>query len=402
MSKIVDIRARLFNVPLAEVLVDAMHGSHTHFELVTVTVTLDNGASGTGYTYTGGRGGHSIMAMITHDLTPYLIGRDGTAVESLYDAMQWHMHYVGRGGVLSFAISAIDIALWDIRGKTTAQPLWKMAGGQSRYCAAYSGGIDLDYSLERLVENVKGYLANGMSAVKIKVGKPNFDEDLKRVEAVRHCLGDDRTLMVDANYALNEAQAIEAANGFKAFDILWFEEPIIADHYDGYRRIADATGVALAGGENMHIIHEFEHAFHAGGLSYVQPDASNCGGITGWLKVANLAATHGIPVCSHGMQELHVSLVAGFGAGSHSQGGSDRHEERDEIADRAGWLEVHSFPIDTYTQRPLVVKTKSSIDAEHQRTVHASLADHTSLAEAPETPGTGVEFDWALLAPYEH
>ncbi len=391
MSRIVSIQPRLFKVPLAEVLVDAMHGTHTHFELITVTVALENGVSGTGYTYTGGRGGHAIMAMITHDLVPYLTGRDGSDVEALYEAMQWHMHYVGRGGVLSFAVSAIDIALWDIRGKTQQRPLWQMVGGHSRYCAAYSGGIDLDYSLERLVQSVEGYLHQGMTAVKIKVGKPSLEEDLRRVEAVRRCIGDSATLMVDANYALTEAEAIDAANGFRAYNILWFEEPIIADHYAAYRRISDATGVPLAGGENMHIIYEFEHAFEAGGLSYVQPDASNCGGITGWLQVANRAVSYGIPVCSHGMQELHVSLVAGFSPGDPAA----------SMPHLAGWLEVHSFPIDTYTHRPLVITNKDALEPDDRATVHASLAESTSLGVAPDSVGTGVEFNWASLEPHE-
>ncbi|NND90503.1 MAG: hypothetical protein HKN42_06535, partial [Granulosicoccus sp.] len=109
---VASVRAHLFRVPLDEVLSDAMHGDHTHFELITVTLTLENGDQGTGYTYTGGRGGSAIIAMIENDLGPWLIGRDARNVEQLNEAMQWHMHYVGRGGILSFAISAIDIALW--------------------------------------------------------------------------------------------------------------------------------------------------------------------------------------------------------------------------------------------------------------------------------------------------
>jgi len=136
MSCIATVEPRLFNVPLDEVLVDAKHGDHTHFQLITSTVTLEDGRQGTGYTYTGGKGGQAILAMIRHDLAPFLVGKDVEPVEALYEAMQWHVHYVARGGIASFAISAADIALWDLRGKARAQPLWQIAGCATDRCRA--------------------------------------------------------------------------------------------------------------------------------------------------------------------------------------------------------------------------------------------------------------------------
>lgn len=361
MTTITNVEARVFDLPLPEPMGDAKHGVHEHFELATVTIQTDDGLEGIGYTYTGGVGGRAVLAMLQHDLTPLLVGADAADIDGLYDAVYWKTHYVGRGGIASFAQSAVDIALWDLKGKREGLPLWRMAGGHGQQTDAYAGAIDLNFERPRLLSNIEGYLARGFKAIKIKVGRPDAEDDASRVAAVRQLIGPDRKLMVDANYALSVNEAISRGLAFKPHDIFWFEEPIDPEDHAGFKAVGDATGIPLAQGENLHTEDEFRRAAKSGTLAFLQPDASNCGGVTGWLKAAQIAKDANLPVCSHGMHELHVSLMS--------------------AQDHAGWLEVHSFPIDAYATTPMRLEDGKAI--------------------APDVPGTGIAFDWAKLAPFE-
>ncbi len=346
-----------YRIPLPTVLSDSTHGEISHFELVTVKITTDTGIEGVGYTYTVGAGGAAIHSLVMQDLTPLLLGKDPRCIEDIWEKMWWTLHYVGRGGIAVFAISAVDIALWDLKGKNENEPLWRLLGGHSNRVKAYAGGIDLQFSIEELQEQTRENLNKGFLAIKMKVGRDNLKEDIGRVKAMREFIGPDITLMVDANMRWPVDTAIRAARALQPYDIYWLEEPTIPDDIKGHARIAKEGGLPLATGENLHTIYEFQSMIEYGDILFPEPDVSNIGGITGWMRVAKLAYANNLPVTSHGVHDLHVHLLS--------------------AVPNASYLEAHGFGLERFIAHPLQIKNGD--------------------ATAPNRPGHGVEFHWEQM-----
>ena len=356
--KITAIETNLYAIPLPVVMTDSMHGEMTHFSVVTVKILCDNGAEGLGYTYTVGKtGGAAVLTMVQEDLIPILIGSDPRRIEHVWEKMWWHLHYVGRGGIASFAISAVDIALWDLKGRLAGEPLWRVLGGHSGCARVYAGGIDLDLTMDELRKQTRKNLDRGFRAIKMKVGRSNLSEDVARVEDMRKLIGPEMPLMVDANMRWTVEQAIRAARAMAEFDVYWLEEPTIPDDIEGYARIAREGGIPVAAGENLHSIYEFQKLITAGGASFPEPDISNVGGITAWMKVAHLAEAYNLPVTTHGVHDLHVHLLA--------------------AVPNASFLEAHGFGLEAFIRHPMEI--------------------NEGIFLAPDRPGHGVEFDWEKL-----
>lgn len=357
--KIESVTSNLYYIPLPEVLTDSTHGIMEHFALITVQIRDSEGTEGLGYTYTVGKtGGAATLAMLENDIAHRLIGDDPDQIETIFEKLWWSLHYVGRGGIASFAMSAVDVALWDLKSKRAGQPLWRFLGGSDSRVRAYAGGIDLQLPLDRLEQQTQANLDRGFRAIKMKVGRDQLCEDIARVEAMRKFLGPDLPLMVDANMRWSVDQATEAARSFKEYNIYWLEEPVIPEDFDGHQKVLAEGGVPIASGENLHTIYEFEKLISAGGVSYPEPDVSNVGGITTWLKVAKLAEKAGLPVTSHGVHDLHVHLLA--------------------AVPNASFLEAHGFGLERFLEFPLEIEE--------------------GFATAPDRPGHGVSLDWEALA----
>jgi L-alanine-DL-glutamate epimerase-like enolase superfamily enzyme len=333
--RIRSITSSYYRLPLPEVG-DAGHGRLTHEELVLVEVTVDElPQAGLGYAYTIGRGGHAIEALIQHDLAPLLIGQEIGDPTATWRRLWSSMLYVGRGGLASFAIAALDIALWDLRGLEEGQPLYRLFGGESRPIPAYGSGVDLPLPLDDLLRQVEGFLDRGFRAVKIKVGRPEPAEDEARIAAVRQLIGDDVDLMVDANMSWTAEEAIERGRRLEPYRLRWLEEPTIPEDVAGHARIAAELDVPVALGESLHSPWEFERYLAEQAVEIVQLDPITLGGITPWLRVSRAAAERDLPLSSHYTDELSAHLLT--------------------ACHWPLYLEKHAFALDPYLEEPQAV-----------------------------------------------
>jgi L-alanine-DL-glutamate epimerase-like enolase superfamily enzyme len=178
--RIANLDTALFRIELPVPLSDSTHGTMTHFELVTVRLRDSDGVEGVGYTYTTGAGGTAVHALIDQGLRPVLIGADADQIEALWTRMWWKLHYGGRGGSVSLAVSACDIALFDLKARRLGVPLWRMLGGYDAQVPCYAGGIDLEFTLDALLKQTDGNLDKGFRAIKMKVGRARLSEDQAR------------------------------------------------------------------------------------------------------------------------------------------------------------------------------------------------------------------------------
>ncbi|MBA3516646.1 MAG: mandelate racemase/muconate lactonizing enzyme family protein [Rhizobiales bacterium] len=357
MAAIDSLESGFYRVPLTHVLTDSMHGVMRDFELVTVRVRDADGAEGMGYTFTVGRNGGAIHDILRREIPEIVAGQDANRIEFLWNRLWWGLHYGGRGGPTVLAISAFDMALWDLKAKRAGLPLWKLLGGFDPRVPCYAGGIDLELSPDELIRQTEGNLAKGFRAIKMKVGREKLSEDVEKVAAMREHLGAEFPLMVDANMKWSVDEAVRAARAFRPYDLTWLEEPISPDDVAGHARVVRDGGLPIAAGENLRTIWDFRHLIASGGVTYPEPDVTNCGGVTAFMKIAHLAEAFNLPVTSHGAHDITAHLLA--------------------AAPNRSYLEAHGFGLDRYIAEPL------------------KLEDGFALA--PDRPGHGIEFDWKGL-----
>lgn len=310
MSKIVRVDILMVDLKPKTKRVDAIQ-SFVSQETPMVRVTDSDGAVGTGYSYTIGTGGPSVMELLRRTLAPALIGREAMAIEAIWHDLLYLTHATTVGAITAIAMAAIDTALWDLKARKFDQPLHLLLGGARPSVPLYvTEGGWLHLSEAGLVEDALASKAAAFGGCKIKVGRP-VHEDARRIAAVRDAVGDSFEIFVDANQAFTVDEAQRRAQTYEGLNVGWFEEPLPADDIAGHAWLASHATVPIAVGESLYSVRHFREYLERRACSVVQVDVGRIGGITPWLKVAHTAEAFNVAVCPHFLMELHVSLCAG-------------------------------------------------------------------------------------------
>jgi L-alanine-DL-glutamate epimerase-like enolase superfamily enzyme len=262
------------------------------------------GQEGVGYSYADTATAHLIHDLLADRIT----GRDALDIPGTWSAMQHAIRNLGRPGICAMAISAVDNALWDLKGRLLGLPLVKLLGAAHDRAPVYGSGGFTSYSISHLKEQLAGWAEEGIPRVKMKVGT-HPEEDLDRVRAARAAVGDDVELFVDGNGAYSRKQALAYAEAYaEECAVTWFEEPVSSDDLDGLRLLRDRgpAGMDIAAGEYGYDLWYFRRMLEDGAVDVLQADATRCGGITGFLHVASLCQARSLELSAHCAPSLHA------------------------------------------------------------------------------------------------
>lgn len=340
-----------------------------------VKITLEDGTYGWGEGY----GPAGVVKAGIEFFRPFLIGKSALEHETIWQEMYLRSLDYGRSGIFQAAVSAIDVALWDIKGKVLNQPVSVLLGGvKNPIIHPYATGLYFERvkDLERkLVEEAIMYHEQGFKALKMKVGL-GIETDLKYVRAVRRAIGDDMKLMIDANHAYSYKEALELALRVEEYDISWFEEPVSPEDYDGYRMLRDKTSIPIAGGECEYLKFGFKRLFENNSVDIAQPDICATGGLTEVKRIATLAQAYSKDLVPH----TWGTWIA-ISAAVHFVGNLDKNPGR------------------MYSEKPVMELDRTENPLRDEVVIHNIRVDNGEI-HIPKTPGLGVDVDENKLMYY--
>ncbi len=305
--KVTAVETMLLNVPSDPLVAK----QYAQTGIAAALIHTDEGITGLGYTSAIGVWGiEAVKAYMDTRLAPLLIGRDPTHITALWQEMYRQDVGMRKKGITMYAISGIDIGLWDILGKAAGQPVARLLGGRPGRIPTYGSGGFLAYSTEEVVREAQAFLAKGCTSYKFKIGFPDLKKNVQRVRDVRQALGGDVTLMVDVNQRWDVLTNIRVGRQLEEYDLYWYEEPVLADNIQQCAEVARSIDIPVATGENEYTRYGFRDLIEAHAASFLQPDIQRCGGIGEMTRIAHLAAAYDIPIAPHLAPELSIQVLA--------------------------------------------------------------------------------------------
>jgi L-alanine-DL-glutamate epimerase-like enolase superfamily enzyme len=285
-------------------------------KLVAAEIATDAGLKGLGYSLVfGGGGAEAVLAYLDTRLKPLLLDEDPRQVERLWDKMYRGDRGVRRVGIAGMALSALDIGLWDLAAKAAGLPLYRLWGGFNDRIPAYGSGGWGRYTEKDLIEEAERYAAMGCRYYKMKIHHPDPLANRARVAAVRKALGPGVRMMVDANQKYDVETNVRQAGLLEEFDLVWYEEPALADDLQACAAVAQRIKIPVATGENNYTRYEFRDLLERKGATYLMPDVCRANGYSETLKIGHLAAAHGVQVSPHVVHELSLQVCGALANG---------------------------------------------------------------------------------------
>lgn len=312
--KIVSTQSRLVRLPAEEPLADGPTptalGATRDF--VTLVVRTDEGLEGIGYTFMGWAISGALRTAV-EELGSLLVGQNPLAIEAIHERLRAAAGTAGPGGIFTLAVAAIDIALWDIKGKAAGLPVATIAGGYRTKAPVYaSGALMREFPLDHCVKAARRLVERGYRQVKMQLalpGRPSVRAEVERVREIRQAIGPDIELMADVNQRWDVRQALSIGSRIEEFGLYWLEDPVACDDYAGLAAVTEALKTPVAAGEYVYGSVPFRHMLEARSVDVPMADVMRTGGITGWLKIAAMAEAFNLPIVSHLYPELSVHLV---------------------------------------------------------------------------------------------
>jgi L-alanine-DL-glutamate epimerase-like enolase superfamily enzyme len=308
--RVTDVRTHWFSVPLETPIGTAIHRIDT-ISGIAVFLDTETGVSGEALLWCLEDRRLPVLEAMVKSLAPVVVGRDASEINGIWADMWRDINFFGHKGVTLFGIAAVDMALWDIAGKARDEPVHRLLGTtRDRIRAYHSGGLWVSMTTDELVTQAKSYVADGFRAMKMRFGKPTVAEDIERLAAVREAIGPDIDLMADANQGFSVSRAIRQGRAAERYNLVWFEEPVQAYDLEGSARVAAEIDTPIASGETEYARYGFRDMLERKSADVLMPDLERVGGISEYIRVANMAAAFDVPVSPHLYTEHAAQLCA--------------------------------------------------------------------------------------------